>query len=54
MCRRHLYQVPRRLRDFVWAAWRSAEGALSFEHREAGRLAIRHVLSAGLTYEFRQ
>jgi len=40
MCRDHWYQVPRKLRDLVWATWRSGEGALSSEHLEAVRLAI--------------
>ena len=40
MCRSHWYQLPRQLRDLVWATWRSGEGALSSEHLEAVRLAI--------------
>jgi hypothetical protein len=40
MCRGHWYQLPRQLRDLVWATWRSGEGALSPEHLEAVRLAI--------------
>lgn len=40
MCRGHWYQLPRQLRDLVWATWRSGDGALSYEHLEAVRLAI--------------
>jgi hypothetical protein len=40
MCRHHWYQVPRQLRDLVWATWRSGEGADSLQHLEAVRLAI--------------
>ena len=40
MCRRHWYLVPKRLRDHVWATWRSGQGALGPEHEEAVRLAI--------------
>jgi|HubBroStandDraft_4_1064222.scaffolds.fasta_scaffold307112_1 hypothetical protein len=40
MCRGHWYQLPRQLRDLVWATWRSGERALSPQHLEAVRLAI--------------
>jgi hypothetical protein len=40
MCRRHWYQVPRPLRNQVWATWRSGQGALSREHADAVRTAI--------------
>ncbi len=40
MCRGHWHQLPKRLRDRVWATWRSGEGALSAEHCEAVLAAI--------------
>jgi hypothetical protein len=40
MCRRHWYQVPRALRNQVWATWRSGQGALSREHADAVRTAV--------------
>jgi hypothetical protein len=39
-CRRHWYQVPKPLRDRVWAAWRDGEGALTREHMDAVEAAI--------------
>ncbi len=47
MCRRHWYQIPRQLRDRVWATWRSGEGVLSDEHCEAVLSAIAF-LSPGI------
>jgi hypothetical protein len=35
MCRRHWHQVPKQLRDRVWATWRSGQSATSHEHRAA-------------------
>jgi hypothetical protein len=40
MCRRHWYLVPKQLRDWVWATWRSGEGACSREHHDAVLMAI--------------
>jgi hypothetical protein len=40
MCRGHWYRLSKELRDLVWATWRSGEGVLSSEHREAVRQAI--------------
>lgn len=40
MCRRHWYQVPKQLRDRVWATWRSGERAASPEHQDAVLVAI--------------
>jgi hypothetical protein len=40
MCRGHWYEVPKQLRDRVWATWRSGQGSGSYEHQEAVRLAI--------------
>jgi hypothetical protein len=40
MCRHHWYEVPRPLRNQVWATWRSGQGALSREHTDAVRTAI--------------
>jgi len=40
MCRPHWYQVPKPLRDTVWATWRSGEAARSPEHAAAIRAAI--------------
>ncbi len=40
MCRRHWYQVPKAIRDRVWATWRSGAGALTAEHRDAVLAAI--------------
>jgi len=46
MCRRHWYLVPKAIRDQVWATWRSGQGALSADHREAVVLAVAAVLAA--------
>jgi hypothetical protein len=43
MCRNDWYQVPRPLRDAVWAAWRNGAGAGSPEHRAAIAAAIEAV-----------
>jgi hypothetical protein len=40
MCRDHWYLVPKRIRDQVWATWRSGRGAYSAEHLEMVRMAI--------------
>jgi hypothetical protein len=40
MCRRHWYLVPKQLRDWVWATWRSGEGPFSHEHHDAVLMAI--------------
>jgi len=40
MCRPHWYLVPKQLRDWVWATWRSGEGAFSREHHDAVLMAI--------------
>ena len=40
MCRRHWYQVPKRLRDQVWRSWRSGQEANSHEHQRAVFQAI--------------
>jgi hypothetical protein len=40
MCRRHWYQVPKALRDRVWATWQSGDGASSREHLDAVLMAI--------------
>ena len=46
MCRVHWYQIPRQLRDRVWATWRSGEGVLTAEQCDAVLTAIG-VLSPG-------
>ena len=46
MCRSHWYMVPKRLRDQVWATWRSGQGARSPEHRAAVHRAVIVVLTA--------
>lgn len=43
MCRVHWYQVPRPLRDAVWASWRSGEGAGTEGHTAAIRAAVAAV-----------
>jgi hypothetical protein len=40
MCRPHWYQVPRDLRNDVWAAWDNGMGAGTPEHNEAIIAAI--------------
>jgi hypothetical protein len=40
MCRRHWYQVPKRLRDKVWRTWRSGREANSCAHQQAVLQAI--------------
>lgn len=47
MCRPHWYQVPRALRDSVWATWRSGAGVLSADYREAVRQAVEAVQATG-------
>jgi len=46
MCRAHWYVVPKVTRDLVWATWRSGQGALSSEHKDAVLAAIAAVRSA--------
>jgi hypothetical protein len=43
MCRAHWYQVPKPIRDAVWATWRSGAGAGSEGHRLACDAAVRAV-----------
>jgi hypothetical protein len=43
----HWYMVPKYLRDRVWETWRSGQGAFSGEHRDAVRLAVAAVHTAG-------
>lgn len=43
MCRPHWYQVPRPLRDAVWAAWASGDGAGTEAHAMAITAAIEAV-----------
>jgi hypothetical protein len=43
MCRAHWYQVPKALRNAVWAAWRRGEGAGSPAHTAAITAAIEAV-----------
>jgi hypothetical protein len=43
MCRPHWYQVPKLLRDRIWATWQSGAGALSPEYRQAVRDAVTAV-----------
>jgi hypothetical protein len=40
MCRPHWYQVPKPLRDRIWATWRSGAGVFDPEYREAVRQAV--------------
>jgi hypothetical protein len=46
MCRRDWYRVSKRLRDRVWATWRSGQAASSREHQHAVRAAISFCLVA--------
>jgi hypothetical protein len=46
MCRVHWYMVPKKLRDEVWATWRSGYAAYSGEHRGAVHKAVVAVLGA--------
>jgi hypothetical protein len=39
-CRRHWYQVPKPLRDRVWAAWKDGDGQGSEDHIVAVEAAI--------------
>jgi len=43
MCRPHWRQVPKPLRDRVWATWQSGAGVFSPEYREAVRQAVEAV-----------
>ena len=49
MCRPHWYQVPKHLRDLIWATWRSGAGVLSPAYRHAVRQAITAVQVAVVT-----
>jgi len=40
MCRPHWYQVPRPLRDAVWATWRCGAGTGTPEHTDAILAAV--------------
>ena len=40
MCRTSWYQVPKPLRDQVWATWRNGDGAGTPEHGDAIRAAV--------------
>lgn len=40
MCRRHWYQVPKKLRDAVWITWQSGNGVGTPEHTDAVLAAI--------------
>lgn len=46
MCRTHWYQVPKALRDRVWATWQSGAGAFRPEYRQAVRDAVHAVEDA--------
>lgn len=41
MCRHDWYRIPKKLRDRVWATWRSGQEASSREHQQAVLEAIR-------------
>lgn len=43
MCKLHWYQVPRPLRDAVWATWQSGAGAGTAAHTAAIEAAVRAV-----------
>jgi hypothetical protein len=47
MCRPHWYQVPKLLRDLVYATWRSGAGVFTPEYREAVRQAVEAVQARG-------
>ncbi|MBO0820990.1 MAG: hypothetical protein J2P26_09095 [Nocardiopsaceae bacterium] len=49
MCRPHWYQVPKHLRDQVWATWRSGAGILDPAYRQAVRQAVATVHAAAGT-----
>ncbi len=46
MCRPHWYQVPKQLRDQIWAAWRSGAGVLSPAYRQAVGQGVAAVQAA--------
>ncbi len=46
MCRPHWYQVPKHLRDFIWATWRSGAGIFSPAYRQAVGQAVAAVQAA--------
>jgi hypothetical protein len=43
MCRPHWYQVPKPMRDAVWATWRSGTGAATPAHTAAITAAVAAV-----------
>jgi hypothetical protein len=46
MCRPHWYQVPKPLRDLIWATWRSGAGVLDPAYRRAIAQAVAAVQAA--------
>jgi hypothetical protein len=48
ICRRDWNLLPKKLRDQVWATWRSGEGVASPEHQLAVRRAIAACYAARL------
>jgi len=46
MCRPHWYQVPKHLRDLIWAAWRSGAGVLDPAYRQAVAEALAAIQAA--------
>ncbi len=46
MCRHHWFRVPRRLRDAVWATWRSGAGTGTLAHAAAITAAVTAVEAA--------
>ncbi len=46
MCRPHWYQVPKPLRDLIWATWRSGAGAFTPGYLQAVRQAVAAVQAA--------
>jgi hypothetical protein len=48
MCRRDWYLLPKKLRDRVWATWRSGQAASSSEHQQAVLKAIAACRAARL------
>lgn len=43
MCRSHWYQVPKPLRDVIWATWQSGAGVGTPGHTDAILAAIQSV-----------
>lgn len=46
MCRPHWYQVPKPLRDVIWATWRSGAGIFTPDYRHAVCQAVAAVQAA--------